>query len=91
MSVSSAPAENPNPEATKGRRRSLRGSGLKAGTLFRSRHPRKDQEHIRHLVMEDGSLVRVEVDDEGHVYKPAPRLTKKERSRLKKQRKPAIP
>jgi hypothetical protein len=40
---------------------------------------------VRHLVLRTGSLVKVEVDDEGHVYKPAPKLTKKERNKLKRE------
>lgn len=40
---------------------------------------------IRHLVMENGSIERVEIDEGGHVFKPAPKPTKKERNRLKRE------
>lgn len=40
---------------------------------------------IRHLVMDTGSFVKVEVDDEGHVFKPAKRPTKKQRNALKRE------
>lgn len=48
-------------------------------------HSQAVEAPIRHLVMENGSMEKVEVDESGHVFKPPAGLTKKERNRLKRE------